>query len=72
MLHDFFNKIIIYKGLWLPKSPDPSLLDFIIRNYLNNLIIKSNPHTLEQLKINMNCVIAEISVKIVNKFPESF
>lgn len=60
MLQDFFDGRIISTGLWPPRSPDLSSPDFFLWGYLKDIVYRSNPHTLQELKTNITNAINEI------------
>ena len=61
ILHEFFGKTLIYKGLWPPRSPDLTSPDFVLWTYLKDSVYRSNPRDLKQLKMNIAHAIEEVN-----------
>lgn len=67
MLREFFGEHIISRGLWPPRSPDLSPPDFFLWGHLKDNVYKNNPHTIDQLKHNIEDEISRISVATTQK-----
>jgi hypothetical protein len=68
ILHEFFGKNIISKGVWPPRSPDLTSPDFLLCSYLKDTVYRSNPRDLKQLKVNITRAIEEVNERTLRKF----
>jgi hypothetical protein len=65
-IHNVFTEEkTVSKGLWPPRSPDLSTCDFFLWGYLKGVVYKTNPHTLEELKDNIQTAIQAIDVNVL-------
>ncbi len=62
-LRSFFGDRLVSKGLWPPRSPDLTPLDFFLWGTLKNNVFKHVPRSIEQLKQLITQEIANISVR---------
>jgi hypothetical protein len=67
ILHDFFGKNVISKGVWPPRSPDLTSPDFFLWGYWKDTVYRSNPRDLKQLKMNITRAMEEINEKTLRK-----
>lgn len=66
-LHDFFDDRIISRGLWPPRSPDLSPPDFYLWGFLKDNVYNNNPHTLDELRRNIEDCISNITTATLKK-----
>ncbi len=66
-LHEFFNDRFVSVGLWPPKSPDVTPLDFFLWGHLKNKIFATHPATIEELKRCITTEIQNIPQKMLQK-----
>ena len=67
ILHEFFGKNVISKGVWPPRSPDLTSTDFFMWSYLKDTVYWSNPRDLKQLKMNITRAIEEVNERTLRK-----
>lgn len=67
MLREFFDHRVISKGLWPPRSPDLTPADFFLWGNLKSKVFNNNPHTLDELKANIESEIKIISEQTLRK-----
>lgn len=60
-LSDVFQERLISKGLWPPRSPDLSVLDFYLWGALKQKVYGNKPQNLQELRDNIQQQIASIS-----------
>ncbi|RWS20334.1 uncharacterized protein B4U80_02162 [Leptotrombidium deliense] len=73
-LRSIFGSNLIGKGLdvnWPPRSPDLTPPDFFLCGFLKNTVYRSDPKTLEELKLQINLGIRRISKKTLKKTADS-
>jgi hypothetical protein len=56
---------------WPPRSPDLTSLDFFLWGYLKDRVYVSNPQNLEELKLNINNEICNISTETLMKISDN-
>jgi hypothetical protein len=61
ILHEFFCENVIFKGVWPPRFPDLTSLDFFFCSYLKDTLYRRNPRDLKQLKMNITRAIEEVN-----------
>ncbi len=61
----FFDDRLISSGLWPPRSPDLSPLDYFLWGYLKDQVYSPVPATLEVLKANIVSEIDRIPFSIL-------
>ncbi len=66
-LQEFFGDWLIFKGLWPPRSPDMTPLDFFWWGTLKNKVYETTPANLEQLKVKITSEISKISQQMLKK-----
>jgi hypothetical protein len=57
---------------WPPCSPDLSVCDYFLWDYLKQRVYVNKPHTLDQLRTNIETEIANISPAILQKVFKNF
>ena len=62
-LEDIFADRVITAGLWPPRSPDLTPLDYFLWGHLKNQVYQNKPKTLNDLKSNIELGIASIKVE---------
>ena len=67
ILHEFFSKNLISKGLWPPRSPDLTSPDFFLWSYFKDIVYRSNPRDLQLLKMNITRAIEEVNEGTIRK-----
>ena len=67
ILHEFFGKNVISKGVWPPRSPDLTSPDFFLCSYLKDTVYRSNLRDLKQLKMNITRAREEVSERTLRK-----
>jgi hypothetical protein len=67
MLSEFFGGRIISRNFWPPPSPDLSPSDFHLWGFLKENVYKNNPHTLEELKRNIELCISNVTAETVHR-----
>ena len=55
----------ITKGLWPPRPPDLTSLDFFLFGYIKNALFARNPHTLDKLRSVITNVVQNIPREIL-------
>ena len=66
-LQDFFGDRLITKGLWPPRSPDLSSLDFFLWGFLKDKVYLNKPQTLQELQSNIKREIGYINRDILER-----
>jgi hypothetical protein len=66
-VEDPFPGRIISKGLWPPRSPDLSPLDFFLCGHLKSVVYLKHPHTVAELRANIQHYVANISRDTIRK-----
>jgi hypothetical protein len=64
---NFFGEKLISKGLWPPRSPDLTSPGFFLWSYLKDIVYRSNPRDLKQLKMNITSAIEEVNEGTLRK-----
>jgi hypothetical protein len=64
ILHEFFGKNVISKGVWPPRSPDLTSPDFFLWSYLKD---RTNPRDLKQSKMNITRTIEEVNERTLTE-----
>jgi hypothetical protein len=67
ILHEFFGKNVISKGVWSPRSPDLTSPDFFLSSSLKDTVYRSKPQDLKQLKMNITRAIEEVNERTLRK-----
>jgi hypothetical protein len=67
ILHEFFGKNIISKGVWPPRSSDLTSPNFFLWSYLKDTLYRSNLRDLKQLKMNITRAIKEVNERTLRK-----
>ncbi len=67
VLKSFFNDRLISSGLWPPRSPDLSPLDYFLWGYLKDQVYSPEPATFEDLKVNIVCEIDRIPFSMLER-----
>ncbi len=62
LLHEFFNDRFISIGLWPPRSPDVTPLNYFLLNHLKNKIFATPPATIEELS---RCIASLVHYSIL-------
>jgi hypothetical protein len=60
-VEDMFPGRIISQGFWPPRSPDLSAPEFFLWGHLNSVVYLKHPHTLAELRANIQYYVANIS-----------
>jgi hypothetical protein len=71
ILHECFAENVISKGVWPPRSPDPTSPDFFLWRYLKDAVYRSNPRDVKQLKMNITRAIEEVDERTLRKVARS-
>ena len=66
-LESVFHGQIISKDLWPPRSPDLTVPDFFLWGHLKNSVYFNNPRTLDDLKLNIQQEIANITIQTLQR-----
>lgn len=66
-LLEFFDNRLIWEGLWPPRSPDLSPLDFFLWGYIKDRAYVNQPATLDDLKTNITQIISEIPESMLTR-----
>ncbi len=66
-LLEFFNDRLVSVGLWPPRSPDLTPLDFFLWGHLKNKIFATPPASIEELKWRIALEIQNITQKTLRK-----
>ena len=66
-LRNFFDDRIISRDLWPRRSPDLSPPDFYLWDFLKDNVSSNNPHTLDELKQNIEDCISNITAATLKK-----
>ena len=53
---------------WPPRSCDLTPLDYFLWGYVKSLVYADKPKTLDDLKVNIECVIADIRPQILDNW----
>jgi hypothetical protein len=68
LLQEFFDKRIVGRGLWPPRSPDLTPPDFFLLGFLKERVYSNNPGSLEELKHNIEQTVANIDSETLRIF----
>jgi hypothetical protein len=62
-LDEVFGERVISRGLWPPRSPDLNSCDFYLWGTLKENVYVNNPHSSEELQVNIRHEISAIPVQ---------
>jgi hypothetical protein len=63
LLQEFFGENTVGRGLWPPRSPDLTQLDFFLQGFLKENVYWNNPRSLKELKHNTEQTVANTDTK---------
>ena len=66
-LREFFDDQLISKNMWPPRSPNLTSLDHFLWGHLKGVVYPTNPHTLDELKANIETEIANITIETLHR-----